>query len=203
MRLAQIVAILALTSAIAIARAGVSPEMYPEYYDTLEQAAVAAIQHAYDKSQFYEYGGVILQTTNGKYRVGVPDTDYAGDAVGIGMPRVDYAGYFVVADYHTHPCMPYSHWTRYVSDSDVGSNTENAITGFMGDLCSGVVRRFVPAVTPEDKCWEDDLLEMKDGNPFAHCGSSGDDVGSIKITRKPVIVEIPGPEALKRGMLTW
>lgn len=201
MRLAQIVAILALTSAIA--RAGVSPEMYPEYYDTLEQAAVAAIQHSYDKSQFYEYGGVILQTTNGKYRVGVPDTDYGGDSVGISMPRVDYAGYNVVADYHTHPCMPYSHWPRYFSDSDVGSNTDRGITGFMGDLCSGVVRRFVPAVTPEDKCWMEDSLEIADGNPFAHCGSSGTDVGKIAITRSPVIVERPGPEALKRGMLSW
>jgi hypothetical protein len=201
MRVSSVLAVFA--AAFVTARANVSPEMYPEYYDTLEQAGVAAIQHAYDKSQFYEYGGVILQTTNGKYRVGVPETDYNGEGVGISTPHVDFAGYNVVADYHTHPCMPYSHWPRYFSDSDVGSNTDSGITGFMGDMCSGVVRRFIPAVTKEDKCWTDDLLEMQDGNPFAHCGSSGDDVGSIKLTRQPVIVEIPGPEALKRGMLSW
>lgn len=175
----------------------VRPHLYPEYYDTMDEAGVAAIRHAYDHSQFYEYGGLILRTTNGKYRVSVPETDYRGASVFIDNDRNDYAGYSIVADYHTHPCNPYSHYIFVFSDSDVNSDTKRGITGYMGELCTGGVRRFVPAVTKEDRCWADDAPL----GPYPHCGATGDLVGSIKITRKPVVLERPGPIGLARGWL--
>lgn len=175
----------------------VRPHLYPEYYDTLNEAGVAAIHHAYDHSQFYEYGGLILQTTNGKYRVSVPETDYRGGSVFIDNERNDFAGYSIVADFHTHPCMPYSHYIFVFSDADVNSNVNRGLVGYMGELCGGVVRRFVPGVTKENRCWLDDAPI----GTYPHCGSTGEIVGQIDITRKPVVVERPGPQALKRGWL--
>lgn len=179
------------------ADSAVSPQLYPEYYDTLDQAGVAAIQHAYDHSQFYEYGGMILQTTNGKFRVEVPGTDYRGDGVFIDSNTNDYPGYFIVASYHTHPCLPYSHYPHIFSDGDVGTDTNSGFIGYLGDLCSGAVLRFVPGVTKEDRCF----------GPFEeigllHCGSTGLKIGQIKLTRRPIQVETPGPKALKRGKLS-
>jgi hypothetical protein len=195
----------------------VLPHLLPGYYDTLDEAGIAGIEQSYVRSQFYEFGGVIVKTTNGKYRISVPETDYAGDSVQISARfHMDYAGYFTVADYHTHTCLPYSHFPAAFSDADVRINTHDGSIGYMGNLCTGDVLRFVPGVTPENKCFPGD--EEPDGDfnwdtldiiVFAgappklerFCGSYGEHVGKIELTYTPVMVERPGPQALKRGVL--
>lgn len=194
----------------------VLPHLLPEYYDTLDEAAIAGIEQAYARSQFYEFGGVIVKTTNGKYRISVPETDYSGDSVQITARfHLDYAGYFAVADYHTHPCLPYSHYVSALSDADVRINTYDASVGYMGNLCTGDVVRFVPGVTPEDKCfpdydpsaddtdpnWDLKLVIIDETKPEKFCGSYGEHVGKIELTYTPAQVERPGPQALKRGVL--
>jgi hypothetical protein len=168
------------------------PHLYPEHYAALDEAAVVAIQHAYDHSQFYEYGGVILQMADGSYQVGVPGTNYRGGGVHIDDTTDGWPGTFIVADYHTHPCMPYTHFVGVFSDQDVGSNDRTSLIGYMGDLCSGVVRRYVPGVTPKNYSFDDGTY-----------GSKGERVGAISITRKPVVVEIIDPMTLKRGKISW
>jgi hypothetical protein len=183
----------------------VSPDLDPAYYDTELQAATAGLQMAYDRSNAYEYAGVILRTTNGKFRVSRPDTDYRGDAVQIDFDN-DYAGYEVVADYHTHPCLPYSHWPAVFSDRDANSNDFDATVGYMGDLCSGVIRRYVPGVTPRDMSWSNsplaEAIAAKEGIDLR--GSHGEAVGQITLNPKlPVLQEIPGPKTKARGLNCW
>lgn len=182
----------------------VMPDLTPTYYDTLLEAAMAGVQMAYDRSNAYEYGGAIFRTTNGRYRVAYPDTDYRGDGVGITYDN-DYAGYELAGDYHSHPCLPYSHWPNVFSDSDVNSSTRNGVPGFMADLCSGVVREFVPGVTPLDMSWEHDPLEVALARAAGVnlLGSHGVPVGRIKVTKLPVMQEIPGPITKARGMRGW
>lgn len=110
-------------------------------YDTMDEAGMAAIERAYRCSHYYECGGVIAQReSDGKYVVGPAVSSYGGDHVRVthGSP----SGTTVVADYHTHPCLPDSHFVSYFSPDDVAETTTLHITGYMGDLCSGDVHKY-------------------------------------------------------------
>lgn len=194
-----IVGLLLLVASTARADDTVSPDLTPDYYDTELQAATAALQLSYDRSNAYEYGGIILRTTNGKYRFSSPETDYRGDGINIDYTN-DFAGYTVVADYHTHPCLPYSHWPNVFSNGDVNSNSKQGLTAYMGDLCSGVVRQFTPGIDKLDICWKPSAIEAAMG--INVCGSRGREVGKITLYG-PVLQETPGPETRARGMNGW
>ena len=196
-----------LVASLALALGGeaeVDPDLTPDYYDTMTEAAIAGIQLSYDRSNAYEYGGIILKTTNGKFRVSLPETSYRGDGVHIEYNN-DFAGYDIVADYHTHPCLPYSHWPAMFSDADANSNEYREIVGYMGDLCSGVIREYDPGVTVRDMCWKHDgvIVALAALEHVNLCGAHGAEVGSIKITKQPVVQEIPGPITKARGYNCW
>jgi len=201
-----ILAVLLMLTATAVrADDDVSPDLKPEYYDTMLQAAVAGLQLSYDRSNAYEYGGVIVSTTNGKFRISDPETSYRGDGVQIDYDN-DYAGYQVVATYHTHPCLPYSHWPAVFSDGDANSDTQVGTVGYMADLCSGVVRQFIPGVTPRDMHWNvgpaAEQIAATLGVDLS--GAHGEAVGDIVLNPKlPVLQEIPGPKTKARGLNCW
>lgn len=197
--------LLVVTFALALGgETNVEPDLTPDYYDTVQDAAVAAIQLSYDRSSAYEYGGIILRTTNGKFRFSQPETSYRGDGLHIEYNN-DFMGYDVVADYHTHPCLPYSHWPAVFSDGDANSSDVNDIVGYMGDLCSGVIRQYVPGTTERDMCWQHDgaTLTMAALAHINLCGAHGKEIGSIRITKQPIIQEIPGPITKARGYNCW
>ncbi len=86
----------------------------------------------------------------------------------------------------------------------------------MGDLCSGAVRQYMPKVDALDICWDKNnrvqdaltsLIYMFDLTPITPirnpCGAHGTIIGQIKIDRKPVMQETPGPITKKRGMKGW
>jgi len=195
-----VIAALILLATAARADDEVFPDLRPEYYDTEVEAATAGLQLSYDRSNAYEYGGIILHTTNGKFRISNPETDYRGDGVVI-EDRNDIPGYSVVGDFHTHPCLPYSHFPGVFSDRDVYMNDTEARVGFMLDMCSGIIRRYVPGVTPHDKCWAITIEEAILGADG--CGSYGVEVSRVKITKLPIMQEIPGPKTKARGFNSW
>lgn len=196
--------LLALIATTVRADDDVSPDLSPDYYDTELQAAVAGLQMAYNASNSYEYGGVIIRATNGRFRVSRPDTDYRGDGVSIDYSN-SYAGYVIVADYHTHPCLPYSHWPAVFSDNDANSNDRTAYVGYMLDMCSGVVRRYIPGVTKRDMSWSNsplaEALAATEGVDLR--GAHGEAVDKIPMTKLPILQEIPGPKIRARGMNCW
>lgn len=142
-------------------------------YDTLEEAGVRAIERAYRCSHYYECSGVIVQRdSDGKFVVGPVRSDYSGDSVGIST-RVPPGGK-LVADFHTHPCLPVSHDIAVFSPNDVASQTKLGIVGFMGELCTGKVHRFIPGKSP--------LSTLSDDHDTTV--SAGDIVGQIAVDGK-------------------
>lgn len=218
MRALAVVLLLASCAAFAGEDHALWPDLKPEYYNTLDEAAIAGLQAAAHFTRAYEAGGVIVQATNRKFRISYPKSDYSGDSVQISPGRTnDYAGYFTVGTFHTHPCTPYSHYVQFFSDNDVRMDIYNGTVGYMGDLCSGIVRRFVPGVTAEDKCWSDDSANDK-GNGKRQitrvivisseaedntCGSTGLQVGVLSPHWEAVIEEVPGPKTKARGYVSW
>lgn len=118
-------------------------------YDTIEQAGIAAIERAYRCSHVYECGGVIAKReSDGKYVIGPVDSTYSGDSVHFrsGSPL----GSHVVANYHTHPCHMTSHFDEYFSPEDLMGDIAGRLIGIMGELCTGRVHEFNPAIMRPD-----------------------------------------------------
>lgn len=117
-------------------------------YDTLEEAGVHAIARAYQCSHAYECGGPIAQRPDGKFVVGPVYSSYLGDSLEMhhGVPP----GWKLVADYHTHPCLPQHHDVPYFSPQDLEGYLSERLPGFMGDLCTGNVHEFVPGKDAPD-----------------------------------------------------
>src|ERR1700756_3733976 len=201
-----------------------NPDLMPAYYDTLDEAGLAGLRLAAHFSVAYEFGGRILETTNGKFRIERPHTDFKGDQVYVERDdTIDWAGYSLVADFHTHPCLPWSHYPRYFSDADVRITTKYAVVGYMADLCTGDARRFVSGSTPADHCWKTDdddddldgqtpivlvIIGLKTFPPIQKatepmCGSSGEFVDQLSANWRPIIEETPGPKTEARGMTSW
>jgi hypothetical protein len=116
------------------------PVTYPKF-DTAELAAIAALKQIADHhGGYYEWGGMIAKTQDGKYAFTAPSTDYEGDNVTIRRdlpPDME-----VVGGYHTHPCLP-QHDVEFFSPEDLMA----VIWGhqpmeFMGDFCTGNVHQF-------------------------------------------------------------
>jgi hypothetical protein len=185
--------LLALAAGIAMkayAWDTMNPALYPEVYGSMDQAAIAGLQHAYEHSMHYEYGGIIVETDKHKFRVAIPDTNWSGDRVSLAY-EVEWPGYTAVGDYHTHPCMPFSHYPGVLSPPDTRSNDKGNLIGYMGDMCSGEVRRYTPGVSAMDKTWWE-------GTDNEQKGSYGDVVGKILLWRLdgPLAEDYPGPLAM-------
>ncbi|MGH7751060.1 MAG: hypothetical protein ACREQ5_40785, partial [Candidatus Dormibacteria bacterium] len=120
---------------------GSNPILDPRVFETMQEAATYAIQESYDFSTQFEYGGMILKGPNNEYRVTIPYTIGADDHMLI--KHIHQLGpYNGVADYHTHPCMPYTHIPGLFSDPDITDYITNGLIGYMGDLCTGNVHEF-------------------------------------------------------------
>jgi hypothetical protein len=117
-------------------------------YDTLEEAGVHAIARAYKCSHVYECGGAIAQRPDGKFVVGPVYSSYEGDSLEI-HHRVP-PDWTLVADFHTHPCLPQHHDVPYFSPPDLISAISSHVIAFMGDTCTGNVHMFVPGKDAPD-----------------------------------------------------
>lgn len=125
-------------------------------YATLEEAGVHAIEKAYACSHYYECGGPIAQKPDGRYVVGPVRSDASGDSVG--MSHTVPAGWKLVADYHTHPCLADTHYVDFFSPQDLSNSFSSKIIGFMGSLCDGNVHEFDPSRdSPNDVKVDDDI----------------------------------------------
>lgn len=174
-----------------------SPELMPTIYPSEQEAAIAALKQSYEWSNQYEYGGTILRTSTGDFVISRPETNFRGDSVHINFNAAD--GYTVVGSYHTHACLPYSHWPNVFSDADVLFTDRHAVRGYMADLCSGVIRVYDPNIDLHNRCW----FNENDPDEPPSCGSYGREISKFPITRQPVMQEIPGPITRARGILGW
>jgi hypothetical protein len=123
-------------------------------YATIEEAGLQAILRAYKCSPYYECTGAIAQRPDGRFVVGSVHSDYSGDKVegAHGVPK----GWKLVGDFHTHPCLPDSHYPGVFSPEDIDSIMAHGVIGFLGDLCTGKVHMFDPhTMAPQTHLFED------------------------------------------------
>lgn len=117
-------------------------------FETLHEAAIYASIRLEACSHYYECSGVITQGPDGKYVNSPVRTDYASDSVRI--YRRAPTGYRIVADIHSHPCIPNTHGGVF-SDSDIITSITSRTVGYMVDLCTGDVHEFLPGRTRVDE----------------------------------------------------
>jgi hypothetical protein len=153
--------------------------MYSNVYPSFAEAAHAAIADSYRLSNLYEYGGVIAAAPDHTFRVSVPETYWRGDATHIDTDPDLFPGLKPVATFHTHPCLPYSHYPWFFSPMDVATAKEENLTAIMGDFCTGQIHEFVPGYDVEGK----HLIGSTD-LPTGHT------VGGIALYRVPIILEL-------------
>ena len=172
---------------IAALHQAYDPPLLPEVFDSFDAAAVYASASAYEFSNKYESSGVIVVRSDMKFQVTKPVTEFSGDSVGI--PHFKRPGYIVIADYHTHPCNPYTHWCSWFSPEDIdvveGANDDPTVIAIMVDFCTGTVHEWAQGKDPVG----DHLVQNDDGSPDAL--TTGHKIGQITLSKKPVVQETP------------
>lgn len=170
-----------------------APPASPTEFDSMNEAAVKALQISYNLSPAYERGGVITKLANGKFAVGVPTTEYAGDHTDIDEDPELYNG-AIVATYHTHPCLPTSHVPGMFSPDDLKSARITGHATYIADLCTGNVHRWQPGDSY-------DAFPFKDGMSrvsalFAPQVAYGKTVGHITVNgvAQEVVEQQPRPK---------
>lgn len=144
-------------------------------YETVNEAAVILSARLYQCSHVYECSGVIALQSDGRYSTSAVRSDEQGDRVSV--IKVVPPGWKIVADVHSHPCLPDSHFPAVFSPEDVSSATMHRTPGYMVNLCTGVVRVFDPTKdSPNDA-----VLEEVD-----FYGAIGRIVGTIPVDGKSV-----------------
>jgi hypothetical protein len=177
---------------IALLHAKLDPPLDPQTFDSFDNAAVYAIAKSYELTNVYESAGLIVVGANMKFQVTQPRTENSGDSVSI--PSFERPGYVVVADYHTHPCLPYTHFVRWFSQEDIevaeGGPMDPGVIAVMGDLCTGIVNEWAFGVDPVG----DHLEHNFDNSPVLL--TKGHVIGHIEINRTPVVQESVGDEVI-------
>ena len=163
------------------------PPLDPAVFDSFANAATYAVALSYEKTNTFESSGVVVVRGDMRFQVTQPVTESSGDSVGI--PSFKRPGYVVVADYHTHPCLPYTHFVVWFSPEDIeeaeGDNNEPAVGAVMGDFCTGNVHAWAFGTDPVG----DHLEHDDDGTPVAL--TTGRVIGHIALTKRPVVIETP------------
>lgn len=123
--------------------------------DSANEAAVVALHAVSTISPYYEYSGVILQRPDGKFVLPIPSTQFAGDSSHSDVDPTSYKAP-IVAGYHTHPCLPYSHVPGIFSPQDLRWARVTKTPEYMLDMCTGDVHLYDPAT---DKLTPEQVLE--------------------------------------------
>lgn len=148
MKLSLAALLLFATAAHAIVAPVSIPAVELKRYDTLHEAAMRAALRLEECSHYYECSSVIVRDpVDGKFLVGPTRTDYASDSVEI-FKHVP-ARFTLVADVHSHPCLP-NHYTGFFSPDDAILSLTSRVTSYMVDLCTGSVHEFIPGTTRVD-----------------------------------------------------
>jgi hypothetical protein len=162
---------LVLAALLVLAASSANPDW--KKFDSLHEAATYAALRLEECSHVYECSGVIAQDpADGKYVPGPVRTDYNSSAVQVN--RVVPYGWRLVADIHTHPCVPGFH-TGIFSDSDLIDSLTSRTISYMVDLCTGDVHEFIPGKSPVDDVKVQEDFYLTAGKIIGHVPAFPDD----------------------------
>lgn len=176
---------------VNLADLAVYPNLAPDSFDTVREAAVYAGALSYQASDAYEYGGMILKDTKGKYWVTIPYTIESDDSTLINH-ITHMEGFESVAEFHTHPCLPYTHLPDYFSDPDIASILYWNDVGYITNFCNGHVYEFDGKVDKPGNAYAPELHRKL---------TKGRQVGTIALTKAPIEKESPPPKPTYGGYI--
>jgi hypothetical protein len=119
-------------------------EAAPTKVDT---AAIAALTQAFNMPHGHEveYGGAIFDEGKGLEHTLPPHTDAANDHVQLNPQLVIPPGAKFLAVFHTHPCMPTTHYPEYFSPQDIGMALLVGVPSYVLNECTGEVHVYDPS----------------------------------------------------------
>jgi len=145
------------------------------HFDSMNEAGVKALEYSHQQSEYYEYGGVIVQGPDGKFTFSDPVTDYAGDHVGVDQDPEHYPkDVKIVAGYHSHACLPHTHVPAVLSPDDLSNARTLNKPEYMLDMCTGDVHYWAPGDPTEMVEYE----QVAKGKIVGHVAVSGKELES-------------------------
>lgn len=105
------------------------------------EAALYIVSKIYERSHYYEYGGVILKTPKG-YAISLPNTQRHGTDVEFSEDPESF-DYPIVASYHVHPCLE-NVYASVFSPTDLSGSRSNNHAGYVLDECTGALHYWAP-----------------------------------------------------------
>lgn len=130
-------------------------------FESANEAAVYALKSAYDKHpHYYEYGGIIVRTPNGKFGASRPMTEGHASDTEINEDNEAYEGsYPIVGDYHTHPCIN-GFVPGVFSPTDLKSARSYRLSTYILDECTGDVHYWEPGMPYDNTSLEPEEVLM-------------------------------------------
>jgi proteasome lid subunit RPN8/RPN11 len=127
-------------------------------YDSLEDAAVAALRAAAARSEKFEYAGAIVRSETGFFLTEpVTARDEASIRYAVHVPQ----GFALVGLYHTHPS---GDGSNVFSPTDVSQAKAFGVPSFIGVLDDDSVREFAPGMP----VWRAPLGSVSDRDGVAY-----------------------------------
>jgi hypothetical protein len=110
-------------------------------FATANAAALYVVGKIYERSHYYEYGGVIVKTPKG-YAIAPPSTQHHGTDVSFDEDPESY-DYPIVATYHVHPCLGFA-FSSVFSPQDLAGSRMAHNPGYVLDECTGALHYWAP-----------------------------------------------------------
>jgi hypothetical protein len=110
-------------------------------FPTMDAAALYVVTKIYERSHYYEYGGVIVKGPKG-YMLSLPRTQHHGMDVNFDDDPESF-DFPIVATYHVHPCLSNA-FPSVFSPQDLASSRVTKTPGYVLDECTGDLHYWAP-----------------------------------------------------------
>lgn len=112
-----------------------------KFFKTPDEAALYVVTKIYERSHYYEYGGVIVKAPEG-YALSLPTTQHHGMDVSFEEDPESF-DYPIVATYHVHPCLKNA-FPSVFSPQDLAGSRVTKTAGYVLDECTGALHYWAP-----------------------------------------------------------
>jgi hypothetical protein len=129
-------------------------------FPTMDAAALYVVEKIYERSHYYEFGGVIVKGSKG-FMISLPSTQHHGMDVSFDEDPESF-DYLIVATYHVHPCLKNA-FPSVFSPQDMAGSRITKSPGYVLDECTGDLHYWAPG----DGYLDADALLKLGVNPVA------------------------------------
>jgi hypothetical protein len=110
-------------------------------FPSMDAAALYVVTKIYERSHYYEYGGVIVKGPKG-FMISLPETQHHGMDVSFTEDPETFDSP-IVATYHVHPCLKNA-FPSVFSPQDLEGSRVTKTPGYVLDECTGDLHYWAP-----------------------------------------------------------